>query len=260
MEERTENNLKQENNSRSRLIKFFNGKAFYVVLCICFVLIGVAAWSGMQMIKNKDRNPNTTSSIGSGMINTTSSKPTASTNKSSSSSVDTSSVISSSRPSDALTEEGESPSENPETSDSEQTAAPIAKFFINPVLGEIIKDFSDTELQYSLTMKDMRLHKGVDIAAPIGTPVIAAGEGSVKNVYEDMLLGWVVEVDHGNGIVVKYCGLQAQPTAKEGDAVNSSTRLGNVGTVPFESVEQSHLHLEFYSDGKAVSPMEFIEN
>lgn len=251
--------MKEENNSRSRLIKFFNGKAFYVVLCICFVLIGVAAWSGMQMIKNKDKTPDITSSIGSGMINTTSSKPTASVDKNSSIYIDTSSVISASRPSDALTEEGEPPSSNPEIDDSEQTAAPVAKFFVNPVLGEIIKDFSDTELQYSLTMKDMRLHKGVDIAADVGTPVIAAGEGTVKTVYEDMLLGWVVEVDHGNGIIAKYCGLQAKPTAKEGDTVNSSTRLGNVGTVPFESVEQGHLHLEFYSDGKAVSPMEFIE-
>ena len=251
--------MKEENNSRSRLIKFFNGKAFYVVLCICFVLIGVAAWSGMQMIKNKDKTPDVTSSIGSGMINTTSSKPTASVDKNSSVYIDTSSVISASRPSDALTEEGEPPSSNPEIDDSEQTAAPVAKFFVNPVLGEIIKDFSDTELQYSLTMKDMRLHKGVDIAADVGTPVIAAGEGTVKTVYEDMLLGWVVEVDHGNGIIAKYCGLQPKPTAKEGDTVNSSTRLGNVGTVPFESVEQGHLHLEFYSDGKAVSPMEFIE-
>ena len=244
--------MSNKNKSKSKIIKFLNGRTFYVVLCLCFVAIGVAAWSGVEGMKilNAEKGNNSTSSVDLGSNNNVLQVIPP-----------FSSVIT---PSDDETDENintESQTEavKPSESETEEVVAPVATFFVNPVLGEVIKDFSDTELQYSMTMCDMRLHKAVDLAANEGTPVIAAGNGVVTDVYTDVMLGSVVEIDHGNGIVVQYCGLNEEPFVKKGDMVDSSKQIGTVGVIPSESVEQRHLHLEFFKNGKAVSPMNYIQ-
>ena len=136
----------------------------------------------------------------------------------------------------------------------------VAAFFIRPIVGETLKDFSDSELQYSMTYSDWRLHKALDITAPAGTTVVACGNGKVTDVYTDALWGTVVEIDHGNNITVKYCGLNGAPSVKKGDSVDSSTVIGAVDVIPCESVEPRHLHVEFYLDGKAVSPSKYFSN
>lgn len=242
--------MSSKNKSKSKIIKFLNGRAFYVVLCLCFVAIGIAAWSGVEGMRILDAEKgNSTSSVNSG------------------SGGDVLQVIppisSVITPSDDENDQNdntgsETEAVKPSESETDEVIAPVATFFVNPVLGEVIKDFSDTELQYSMTMCDMRLHKAVDLKANEGTPVIAAGNGVVTEVYTDVMLGSVVEIDHGNGITAKYCGLNEEPFVKKGDTVDSSKQIGTVGIIPSESVEQRHLHLEFFKNGKAVSPMNYI--
>lgn len=245
--------MKVQNKSRSRVIKFLNGKAFYVVLCLCFLAIGVAAWSGVEGMRRLNKAENgqqeSQASDAGSKYEFLQTLPSESTPVH----TDESKVDEPENPSETET----AVTSQPET---EETAAPVATYFINPVLGDIIKDFSDSELQYSMTMRDMRLHCGVDIAADAGTPVIAAGEGTVTSVYTDAMYGTVVEIDHGNGITAKYCGLNAEPCVKNGDRVDTSTQIGAVDVIPCESVEQRHLHLEFYKNGKAVSPLNYIEH
>ena len=250
--------MKVQNNQKKRIIKFLNGKAFYVVLCLCFVALGLAGWAGFEGVKRIENNgsDNTQSSVQNSTDQSPSPSTPIDTGKNDTDLDKTDKAESVSSKPDVSTEQEDT--DNQDQEQSTQTAAPIATFFVNPVLGEVIKGFSATELQYSMTMKDMRLHKGVDIAADTGTPVIAAGEGTVVDVCSDPMLGTVVTVDHGNGITVKYCGLNAQPSVKKGDTVDSSKQLGTVDVIPSESVEQRHLHLEFYKDGKAVSPMDYI--
>lgn len=236
--------MKVKNKSQSRIIRFLNGKAFYAVVCLCFLAIGVAAWSGIkgfENVRNSDGGIPTPSSAPSASVseNNESAQPTKPDKKPQSTDTSSEAAVSSDR-------------------GAEQTAAPIANFFVNPVLGEVMNNFSDSELTYSVTMHDMRLHKGVDLAADRGTPVVAAGEGTVTAVKHDPMLGSTVEIDHGNGITSRYCGLNSQPCVTVGQMVDTSTQLGTVDDVPFESVEQYHLHLEFYKDGKAVSPMNYI--
>lgn len=247
--------MKFKNKSRSKIIRFLNGKAFYGVLCVCLIAIGVAAWSGVEGFErlnrsNSSENGSLTGRVESGN-DTESNQPSTPSKPEISGDVS----IPDNDKSDTSSENESKVSNTPEV---EQTAAPVATYFVSPVLGEVIKGFSDTELQYSMTMGDMRLHKGLDIAADMGTPVVAAGEGIVKSIFKDAMLGTVVEIDHGNGITVRYCGLNALPGVKVGDMVDSSTRLGSVDVIPIESVEQRHLHLEFYKDGKAVSPSDYI--
>lgn len=239
--------MKVENKSKSKFIKFLNTKAFYGVLCICFLALGVAAWSGVEGFRNIKELEN---SMGSS--SETPSQPSPNDTLA----LEVPSQIEDSNQNPIISKEETTTQQKP----AEETASPVAAYFINPVLGEIIKDFSSTELQYSMTFRDMRLHKGIDIAAEAGTPVMAAGEGKVTAVYSDPLYGSVVEVDHGNGIVAKYCGLNSTPGVKEGDTVDSSTQLGAVDKIPCESVEEYHLHLEFILSGEYVSPSKYITN
>ena len=235
--------MKDKHNSNGKIIKFLNGKAFYVVLCICFLGIGIAIWSGVEGMKSKVE-PNTTIS----QNNTTEENLQEDTAQNP-------------QTDDKTPTESSKPSSEQQTASkpTEQASTGVAGFFIKPMLGDIMKGFSDTELQYSETYLDMRLHKAIDIKGQQGDPVCAAGDGVVKSVLNDPLLGTVVTVDHGNGIVVKYCGLAKNPPVKKGDTVDSSVRIGVLGDIPSESVEPYHLHLEFYKNGKAVDPLTFLE-
>jgi len=241
------------NNNKSKIIKFLNGKVFYIVLCICFLGVGVAAWAGIEGMKLADGENNY--SLGSLTAEVPNVNDTSDNLESYVSKPEMTKPESQSRP----TVE----SEDSHTSEVEQTEpadGTVAAFFVRPVVGETLKDFSDTELQYSMTYGDMRLHKALDIAAAAGTPVIACGNGKVTDVYNDALWGTVVEIDHGNSITVRYCGLNGAPSVKKGDTVDSSTQIGAVDVIPCESVEPRHLHVEFYLDGKAVSPSKYFNN
>lgn len=238
--------MKVKNKSRSRLIRFLNGKAFYAVICICFLAIGVAAWSGVKGFENTQSRTESTL------------RPSSTPSAAVSDGGETTQLPTRDESHYTVSEPTVSEMATASDPQTEQTAASVANFFVNPVLGEVINDFSDSELTYSVTMHDMRLHKGVDLSADRGTPVVAAGAGTVTAIKRDPMLGSTVEIDHGNGITAKYCGLNSEPCVTVGQTVDTSTQLGTVDDVPFESVEQYHLHLEFYKDGKAVSPMNYI--
>ena len=224
-------------------------------MCICFIAIGVAAWSGVESFKNKTKRDGTASlppAVSSG--NTDVAKAPSEQGKDSSN-TSSASQVKPSKP--QKTESTASASSEPKN--AEEAVSPAATYFISPVLGNIIKGYSDSELQYSMTYRDMRLHKGLDIAADVGTPVTAAGDGTVIAVYKDVFEGSVVEIDHGNKIIVRYCGLNSAPCVKEGDRVDSSTQIGTIDNIPGESVEEHHLHVEFIKDGKFVSPEDYIK-
>lgn len=141
---------------------------------------------------------------------------------------------------------------------STDTSGPTAKYFVYPVGGEIIKGFSNSKLQYSVTYNDMRLHTAVDIAADAKTAVNASGDGTVIFAEKDPSLGYTVKIDHGNGIVVVYGGLGESLKVKEGDLVSAGTNLGSVGVVTEESLDAPHLHLEFLQDGKPIDPISML--
>ena len=249
--------MKLEHKEESKIIKFLNGRGFYLVVCICFIAIGIAAWTGVQGMKIVGNNQ-TGSAHSSGVP---SRDVQGSISDTDTQSTDSESGLVSSFLESTFEEDTANDTESSGYNDSskpEDTEAVAATYFINPVLGEVIKGYSATELQYSMTFGDMRIHKGIDIAADEGASVVASGDGVVSKVYTDKMLGTVVEIDHGNGILVKYCGLNSKPSVSVGQNVDSSTVIGAVASVPSESVEQHHLHLEFYLNGESVSPLQYI--
>lgn len=131
-----------------------------------------------------------------------------------------------------------------------------AASFVLPLGETVDKAFSNGEMVQSKTMGDWRAHNGVDFRGTVGDPVIAVNNGIVKAVYDDVLWGTVVEIDHGKGLLARYCGLGKGSTVEVGARVKINDRIGNLGAIPIESADEVHLHFETRQDGKAVDPFE----
>jgi murein DD-endopeptidase MepM/ murein hydrolase activator NlpD len=112
-------------------------------------------------------------------------------------------------------------------------------------------------------------HHGVDLAAPHGTPVVAASAGLVILAECDARLngefygcdrdgswevrgcGWHVKVLHANHVATLYCHLQQQPEVSVGDTVATGDLIGYVGSTGNSS--EPHLHFEVQT-GKLFTP------
>lgn len=134
-----------------------------------------------------------------------------------------------------------------------------AASFVLPLGETVDKAFSNGEMVQSKTMGDWRAHNGVDFRGTVGDPVIAVNNGIVKAVYDDVLWGTVVEIDHGHGLLARYCGLGKGSTVEVGARVKINDRIGNLGAIPIESADEVHLHFETRQDGKAVDPFEAMD-
>ena len=123
--------------------------------------------------------------------------------------------------------------------------------------GDIVKQFDPERLQYSETYGDMRLHNGIDILAEDGSPVKSSAAGTVKSIEENALWGKVVTLDHGNGIISRYCGLR-DISVNERDEVKLGKVIGTIGEAPCECLDESHLHFEIMNGDIYLSPLEAI--
>lgn len=128
--------------------------------------------------------------------------------------------------------------------------------YIFPLDNNIIKDYSNGVAVKSNTLGDWRTHNGIDFTAKLNDNVKAVKSGSVTAVYYDKLWGNVVEIDHGDSVVAKYCGLKEGTTAKVGDILEQGETVGAVGIIPCESADEPHLHFEVKVAGKTVDPVE----
>lgn len=143
--------------------------------------------------------------------------------------------------------------------DERETEAEVLKKtegFALPMGNDIIKDFSGGEMVFSKTMGDWRVHDGIDFGGAAGNTVDAVADGRITKVYDDIFWGTVVEIDHGDSMTVRYCGLKKGTTLSEGSLVKKSEKIGTLGSIPIESADGDHLHLEIISDGKIVDPLE----
>ncbi|MBQ8724864.1 MAG: M23 family metallopeptidase [Oscillospiraceae bacterium] len=153
------------------------------------------------------------------------------------------------------------PVTEPATEPSTQTTAgeSFAHVLVMPLQGEVISQFSGGELVKSETTGTWQTHNGMDIAADEGTPVCAIDNGTVADVTKDALWGICVEIDHGNGVVSRYCGLSPSLSVKAGDTVESGQTMGAVGsTADIESKQASHLHFEVLKNDVYVDPAAYV--
>ncbi len=146
----------------------------------------------------------------------------------------------------------------PETTVPIKNNKPFSGEFVLPMGTDIIKDYSGGEMVYSKTMGDWRVHNGVDFSGSAGNEVIAVADGKITKVYDDSFWGTVVEIDHGNGMTARYCGMKKGSSLAEGDEVKMRGRIGSLGHIPVEIGEEDHLHLEILIDGEYVDPLKAL--
>jgi murein DD-endopeptidase MepM/ murein hydrolase activator NlpD len=98
-------------------------------------------------------------------------------------------------------------------------------------------------------------HEGIDISAPLGTPILAAAKGVVTFAGWMAGLGNTVEIDHGFGYVTRY-GHASKILVREGQEVFRGDVIAQVGSTGLST--SPHLHYEVRVGGKAVNPMNYV--
>jgi len=99
-----------------------------------------------------------------------------------------------------------------------------------------------------------RPHNGVDWAAPIGTPIFAAGNGTVIKAGWDSGYGRRVEIEHNNGYVTTYNHMSAFARGlHDGDRVKQGQIVGYLGASGLAT--GPHLHYEVIVNGHFVDPL-----
>lgn len=135
---------------------------------------------------------------------------------------------------------------------------PVSVYYAFPLGNTISREYSKGELVKNTTTDDWRTHNGVDINGTTGDSVKAICDGEITEVREDALWGTVVTINHNNGIIAKYCGLQKDSTLTAGTNVKTNEKIGTLGEIPIEKADGVHLHLEIYKDGVTVSPSDYL--
>jgi murein DD-endopeptidase MepM/ murein hydrolase activator NlpD len=100
------------------------------------------------------------------------------------------------------------------------------------------------------------LHPGIDIGAPSGSPIVAAGAGRVTYAGGRGSYGNVVMIDHGNGVVTLYAHQRTGGIkVGVGQSVDKGQRIGTVGSTGNST--GPHLHWEVRVNGAAKNPMSY---
>lgn len=244
------------------------GHGFYIVLALCVAAIGLSGYyffSSLSVLGDSTLASTATQVVVTPEKPSVSAQPTVSASPTPS---DTASATPSSETeavSDGLVSPSPStsPSEevSPEPSASAVVASPVAvaNVFTWPVKGAVLSDYSLEVLAYDETMGDWRTHSGIDIAASLGTEVLATTAGTVVAVEYDLLMGTTVTIDHGDGLKSYYANLASLPTVSVGDTVKTGAVIGSVGsTAVAEAALAPHLHFELEEDGIAVDPISYL--
>jgi murein DD-endopeptidase MepM/ murein hydrolase activator NlpD len=105
-------------------------------------------------------------------------------------------------------------------------------------------------------LKVSRPHEGIDIAAPVGEPILAPAAGKVifaRN--QSGGYGNTVEIDHGHGYVTRFAHI-SRILVREGEKVERGQTIAEVGSTGLST--GPHLHYEVIVNGASVDPLNFI--
>lgn len=121
-----------------------------------------------------------------------------------------------------------------------------------PVNGRISSEYG---LRNDPFTGESRFHHGLDIAAPEGTPVYPAAQGTVIFSGKRGGYGNLVEVRHDDGTITRY-GHTAMNLVRQGDKVEAGVPIALVGSTGRST--GPHLHFEVVKDGASVDPNAMI--
>lgn len=120
-----------------------------------------------------------------------------------------------------------------------------------PVTGRITSRFGANE-----SVRD-HTHKGIDIGAAGGTPIYAAAGGTITYSGWESGYGYLVIIDHGNGVETYY-GHCSKLYVSKGQQVNAGDKIAAVGSTGNST--GNHLHFEIRLNGAQVNPQKYVYN
>ena len=148
----------------------------------------------------------------------------------------------------------------PESEASEQTPDEARQpRWVWPLEGEVIGEYSPDAPIWSQTLSQWQTHPALDIAGIEGEAVCACADGTVSDAWKDRLWGNVIAIEHADGYVSTYAGVNTLKLVAPGDAVVAGEVISAVGPSAICEADQSaHLHFELTHDGQSVDPRTLI--
>ena len=123
--------------------------------------------------------------------------------------------------------------------------------FVTPAKGVLTSRFGP---RMHPILKVLKLHKGTDWAAPVGTPVVAAFGGTILAAGDGGTYGNLIKITHPGNLETRYAHLSAFADGiKAGMAVSAGQLIGYIGTTGQST--GPHLHFELYERGVAEDPL-----
>jgi murein DD-endopeptidase MepM/ murein hydrolase activator NlpD len=129
---------------------------------------------------------------------------------------------------------------------SHSSATPSAAGLIWPVQGVLTSPYG---------MRWGRMHEGIDIGAPTGTPIYAAAGGTVNYAGWEGGYGNLTLIDHGNGLATAY-GHQSRFAVSSGQTVSRGQLIGYVGSTGHST--GPHVHFEVRVNGVPNDPLNYL--
>ena len=124
---------------------------------------------------------------------------------------------------------------------------------IMPTTGWLTSHF--TRSRFHPVLHVSRPHEGIDVSAPMGSPIVAPANGVVRRVARETGYGNVLEIDHGNGIVTKYAHT-SRIFVRQGQRVTRGEKVAAVGNSGLST--GPHLHYEIHVNGRVVDPLTYV--
>ena len=137
------------------------------------------------------------------------------------------------------------------------------QYFICPIEYKsdiIIRNDKGGDGLFASSRSGMRIHKGIDLLADEGKPVLTAKSGKVVSATQNRGMGKYVIIRHRNNIITIYGHLseifvRKNDYLRQGQVIGSVGRTGNAryrGILP-------HLHFEIRKNGIPQDPLEYLE-
>ncbi|RWK09946.1 M23 family metallopeptidase [Mesorhizobium sp.] len=137
------------------------------------------------------------------------------------------------------------------TGNDEVRSLAVTNGMVTPVSGVMTSTFGPRKHPILGTV---RIHKGVDWAAPVGTPIMAAFDGEITFQGDGGGYGNLVKIAHANGRETRYAHMQKFAIASGvGTKVKAGDVIGYIGTTGLST--GPHLHFELYQSGEAIDPL-----
>jgi murein DD-endopeptidase MepM/ murein hydrolase activator NlpD len=137
------------------------------------------------------------------------------------------------------------------TGDDQIRSLTVTNGMVTPVSGVMTSTFGPRKHPI---LGVVRIHKGVDWAAPVGTPIAAAFDGDIVFQGDGKGYGNLVRIAHANGRETRYAHMQRFAIKNGvGTHVKAGDIIGYIGTTGLST--GPHLHFELYQDGVAVDPL-----